>query len=157
VNVAADNVAADTVAGGISDDIRAGYVARYDGDGFIESMRYVRRYPEELPALATLLPEIGTSATIINGRHDRVVPVVNAEFVDERLPNSRGVLIDAGHFKDGRVHEHNLSQVPISTPRVTRVTDLDDRHPWLVYVSASSEALRAGRWRSRRSWRPMNA
>jgi pimeloyl-ACP methyl ester carboxylesterase len=92
------NVAADTVAGGIPDDVRADYIACYDGDRFVESMRYARRYPEELPALATLLPEIGTPVTIINGRHDRVVPLANAEFLDERLPNSRVVLIDAGHF-----------------------------------------------------------
>jgi pimeloyl-ACP methyl ester carboxylesterase len=35
---------------------------------------------------------------IINGPHDRVVPLVNAEFLDERLPNSRLVIIDAGPF-----------------------------------------------------------
>ena len=91
-------VAADTIAGGLPDDIRADYLDCYDGDRFVESMRYVRRYPEELPALAELLPEIVTPVTIINGRHDRVVPVANAEFLDERLPNSRVVLIDAGHF-----------------------------------------------------------
>jgi pimeloyl-ACP methyl ester carboxylesterase len=27
-----------------------------------------------------------------------VVPVTNAEFLDERLPNSRLEIIDAGHF-----------------------------------------------------------
>ena len=43
------NVAVDTVAGGVPDDIRADYVACYDNDRFVESMRYVRRYPEELP------------------------------------------------------------------------------------------------------------
>jgi hypothetical protein len=31
-------------------------------------MRYVRRYPEELPALADLPPQIATPVTIINGR-----------------------------------------------------------------------------------------
>jgi pimeloyl-ACP methyl ester carboxylesterase len=92
------NVAADTIAGGIPDDIRADYLDCYDGDRFVESMRYVRRYPEELPELAKLLPEIATPATIINGRHDPVVPVANAEFLDDRLPNSRVRLIDAGHF-----------------------------------------------------------
>ena len=61
-------------------------------------MRYVRRYPEELPVLAELLPQIATPVTIINGRHDRVVPLANAEFLDERLPNSRVAIIDAGHF-----------------------------------------------------------
>ncbi len=92
------NTAVDTIAGGIPDDIRADYLACYDGDRFLESMRYVRGYPEELPELAELLPQIATAVTVINGRHDRVVPVANAEFLDERLPNSRVVLIDAGHF-----------------------------------------------------------
>jgi pimeloyl-ACP methyl ester carboxylesterase len=92
------DTAMDTIAGGVADDIRADYLACYEGDRFVESMRYARRYPEELPALAELLPEIATPVTIINGRHDRVVPVANAEFLDERLPNSRLRIIDAGHF-----------------------------------------------------------
>jgi pimeloyl-ACP methyl ester carboxylesterase len=92
------DTAVDTIAGGVPDEIRADYVGCYAGDRFVESMRYARRYPEELPALAELLPEITTPVTIINGRHDRVVPVANAEFLDERLPNSRVELIDAGHF-----------------------------------------------------------
>jgi pimeloyl-ACP methyl ester carboxylesterase len=90
--------AVDTIAGGIPDDVRADYLDCYDGDRFVESMRYVRRYPEELPALAELLPEIATPVTIINGRNDRVVPLSNAEFLDERLPDSRVAIIDAGHF-----------------------------------------------------------
>jgi len=90
--------AMDTIAGGIPDEIRADYLDCYDGDRFVESMRYVRRYPEELPVLAELLPEIATPVTIINGRHDRVVPLANAEFLDQRLPNSRLAVIDAGHF-----------------------------------------------------------
>jgi len=92
------NVAVDTIAGGVPDDIRADYLACYDGDRFVESMRYVRRYPEELPALAELLPQIATPVTIVNGRDDRVVPLANAEFLDERLPTSRVVVIDGGHF-----------------------------------------------------------
>jgi pimeloyl-ACP methyl ester carboxylesterase len=90
--------AIDTIAGGVPDEIRADYLDCYDGDRFVESMRYVRRYPEELPALAELLPEIATPVTLINGRHDRVVPLANAEFLDERLPNSRVEVIDGGHF-----------------------------------------------------------
>jgi pimeloyl-ACP methyl ester carboxylesterase len=87
-----------TVAGGVADHVRADYLACYEGDRFVESMRYVRRYPEELPTLAELLPTITTPVTIINGRHDRVVPLANAEFLDERLPDSRLAIIDAGHF-----------------------------------------------------------
>jgi pimeloyl-ACP methyl ester carboxylesterase len=90
--------AVDTIAGGVPEDIRADYLDCYDGDRFAESMRYVRRYPEELPVLAELLPQISTPVTIINGRHYRVVPLANAEFLDERLPNSRLVIIDGGHF-----------------------------------------------------------
>ena len=92
------NAAADTITGGIPDDIRRDYLACYEGDRFVESMRYVRRYPEELPQLAELLPKIETPVTIINGLHDRVVPLANAEFLDQRLPNSRLEVIDAGHF-----------------------------------------------------------
>jgi pimeloyl-ACP methyl ester carboxylesterase len=90
--------AVDTIAGGVPDDIRADYLDCYDGDRFVESMRYVRRYPEELAELAELLPQITVPVTIINGRHDRVVPLANAEFLDQRLPNSRLAVIDAGHF-----------------------------------------------------------
>jgi pimeloyl-ACP methyl ester carboxylesterase len=91
-------VALDTIAGGVPDDIRADYLDCYDGDRFVESMRYVRRYPEELPVLAGLLPQITVPVTIINGSHDRVVPLANAEFLEQRLPASRLVIIDAGHF-----------------------------------------------------------
>ena len=91
-------VAVDTIAGGVPDDIRADYLDCYDGDRFAESMRYVRRYPEELPELAALLPRMTTPVTIINGRHDPVVPLSNAEFLAQRLPNSRLEVIDAGHF-----------------------------------------------------------
>ena len=90
--------ALDTIAGGIPGDIRADYLACYDGDRFADSMRYVRRYPEELPMLAGLLPEITAPVTIINGRRDPVVPLANVEFLDQRLPASRLVVIDAGHF-----------------------------------------------------------
>jgi pimeloyl-ACP methyl ester carboxylesterase len=92
------DAAVNTIAGGIPDAVHQDYRASYDGDRFVESMRYVRSYPEQLPALAELLARIETSVTLVNGRHDRVVPLSNAEFLDERLPNSRLVVIDAGHF-----------------------------------------------------------
>jgi pimeloyl-ACP methyl ester carboxylesterase len=92
------NASLDKVAGGVAAESRADYLACYEGDRFVESMRYVRTYPEELPALAELLPQITTPVTIVNGRNDPVVPLANAEFLDERLPNSRLRIIDAGHF-----------------------------------------------------------
>ena len=92
------DVAVDTIAGGVPEEVRADYRDCYAGDRFVESMRYVRRYPEELPELAELLPQIETPVTLINGRHDPVVPLSNVEFLDQRLPNSRLVVLDAGHF-----------------------------------------------------------
>jgi pimeloyl-ACP methyl ester carboxylesterase len=88
----------DKIGSGVPDDIRADYLDSYDGDRFAESMRYVRRYPEELPVLADLLPQIAIPVTIIAGRHDPIIPLVNATFLDERLPTSRLFIVDAGHF-----------------------------------------------------------
>ncbi len=77
---------------------REDYLASYAGDRFAESMRYVRTYPEQLPALRDLLPKIQTPVRIIAGARDPVVPPVNAEFLHERLPKSRLDLLDALHF-----------------------------------------------------------
>ncbi len=88
----------DKVAGGVPDYIRADYRDCYAGERYVESMRYVRRYPEELPELAELLPQITMPVTLINGRNDWVVPLANVEFLAERLPNSRLAIIDGGHF-----------------------------------------------------------
>ncbi|MGH8996396.1 MAG: alpha/beta fold hydrolase, partial [Acidimicrobiales bacterium] len=91
--------ALDTIEGpALPAHIREDYLDSYDGDRFAESMRYVRAYPDDLPVLAQRLGEIETPALIIAGRRDRVVPLANAEFLGERLPNSKVVVVDAGHF-----------------------------------------------------------
>ena len=82
----------------LPDHVRDDYLSSYDGDRFVESMRYVRSYPTELPILRDLLPEIETPVQIIAGGRDPAVPPVNAEFLHERLPNSKLDIIDAGHF-----------------------------------------------------------
>jgi pimeloyl-ACP methyl ester carboxylesterase len=92
------DAAVETIAGGIPDEIHADYRDCYAGDRFAESMRYVRSYPEELPQLAELLPQIAVPVTLINGSQDRLVPLANEEFLDARLPTSRLVVLDAGHF-----------------------------------------------------------
>jgi pimeloyl-ACP methyl ester carboxylesterase len=79
-------------------DIIADYVESSRGDRFAESARYVRSYPEQLPLLAGLLPQIFTPVQIITGRNDPIVPVANAEFLHARLPNSRLDVLDAGHL-----------------------------------------------------------
>jgi len=82
----------------LPDPVRDDYLSAYEGDRFVESMRYVRSYPEELLVLRDLLPHIQTPVPIIAGALDRAVPPVNAEFLHERLPKSKLDIIDAGHF-----------------------------------------------------------
>jgi pimeloyl-ACP methyl ester carboxylesterase len=82
----------------LPDFVRQDYLTAYEGDRFVESMRYVRAYPTELPLLRDLLPEIQTPVQIIAGARDAAVPAVNAEFLDVRLPNSKLDILDAGHF-----------------------------------------------------------
>ena len=82
----------------LPDFVREDYLSSYEGDRFVESMRYVRSYPTELPVLRDLLPEIQTPVQIIAGARDWAVPPVNAEYLHERLPTSKLDVIDAGHF-----------------------------------------------------------
>jgi len=64
------DTAVGTIAGGIADEAHADYRACYAGDRFVESMRYARRYPEELPALAELYHQRWTIET--NFRHLKI-------------------------------------------------------------------------------------
>jgi pimeloyl-ACP methyl ester carboxylesterase len=79
-------------------DVRDDYLESYAGERFVESARYVRTYPTELPKLAERLPGIKTPVQIVCGRDDELVPPANAEFLHERLPNSRMEILPAGHF-----------------------------------------------------------
>lgn len=105
------NTAVDNHAGDVPDDIRADYLASYEGDRFVESMRYVRRYPEELPVLADLLPRIQVPVTVVTGRHDGVVPMANADFIMDRVPDGTSVVLDAGHFLWEEVPEQYAAAV----------------------------------------------
>ena len=82
----------------LPDSVREDYLTGYQGNRFAGSMRYVRSYPEELPVLAGLLPQIHTPVQIIVGAHDKAAPPVNAEFLARRLPRSQLDIIDAGHY-----------------------------------------------------------
>jgi pimeloyl-ACP methyl ester carboxylesterase len=88
----------DAIPGGTPPEIKADYLASYAGDRFAESARYVRSYPVELPLLAKILPTITTPVLLMSGANDELVPLVNAEFLHERLPNSRMGMLQAGHF-----------------------------------------------------------
>ena len=50
------------------------------------------------PILRDLLPQIQTPVLIIAGARDPAVPPVNADYLHERLPNSKLDLVDVGHF-----------------------------------------------------------
>jgi pimeloyl-ACP methyl ester carboxylesterase len=91
-------LSADIERYALPEHVREDYLSSYEGDRFVESMRYVRSYPTELPILRDLLPEIETPVQIIAGAHDPAVPAVNATFLHDRLPNSKLDLIDTGHF-----------------------------------------------------------
>jgi pimeloyl-ACP methyl ester carboxylesterase len=96
----------DVVAGALtqleayepSETARRDYLDSYAGTRFAESAQYVRSYPTDLAVLGDLLPEIRTPVQIIAGKRDQLVPPSNAEYLHERLPNSRLALLDTGHF-----------------------------------------------------------
>ena len=70
----------------LPDAIREDYLSGYEGDRMVESMRYVRRYPEELPILRDLLPSTQIPVQIISGGRDYNVPPVNGYFVTTGFP-----------------------------------------------------------------------
>jgi pimeloyl-ACP methyl ester carboxylesterase len=69
-----------------------------EGDRFVESIRFVRSYADELPVPAGLLGSIETPVQIITGEHDPGVLPVNGMYLAERLPHSKHDFVDAGHF-----------------------------------------------------------
>ena len=74
----------DAMAGGPPPpDVRDDYLESYAGDRFVESARYVRTYPNELPKLAENLPGIETPVQIVCGRDDPLVPMPNQEFLHD--------------------------------------------------------------------------
>jgi pimeloyl-ACP methyl ester carboxylesterase len=93
-------IALGTIAGYTpSDEIREDYMTSYEGSKFAESIPYVQAYPEQLPVLDTLLPDIHTPVRIVQGSEDQVVPAVNATYLGDRLPDSRvDFIAGAGHF-----------------------------------------------------------
>jgi pimeloyl-ACP methyl ester carboxylesterase len=74
------------------------YMTGYAGSRFGESALFVRNYPTDLALLEGLLPQIQTPVKIINSDHDPMVPLSNAEYLNERLPRCELTVLDAGHF-----------------------------------------------------------
>jgi pimeloyl-ACP methyl ester carboxylesterase len=82
----------------LPDHVREDFLSSYEGDRFVESLRFVRSYPTELPLLTKLLPNIQTPVQIITGDHDTGVLPVNGDYLHERLPHSKSDRVDANHF-----------------------------------------------------------
>lgn len=74
------------------------YLAGYVGRRIVDQMAYIRAYRTDLPVLRDLLPGIKTPVQLITGSKDHLVPVANAEFLHERLPDSKLDVIDVGHY-----------------------------------------------------------
>ena len=92
------DVAIDTIAGGVpttSAPTTARATRATGSSSRCATCAAIRNSYRSSPGF---LPRIATPVTMINGQDDRVVPVANAEFLDQRLPNSRVEIINAGHF-----------------------------------------------------------
>ena len=92
-------IAIDTIQGyQLPDEVRQDYLGAYTGERFADQIPYVQAYRAELPVLGEMLAGIITPVQILSGRFDTVVPLVNAEYLHERIPGSRLDIVDKGHF-----------------------------------------------------------
>ncbi len=82
----------------LPEHVREDFLSAYEGDRFVESLRFLQAYKTELPKLGKLLPTIMTPVQIITGDHDPGVLPVNGDYLHERLPHNKYDKINAGHF-----------------------------------------------------------
>ena len=73
------------------------YVASYTGTRFVDSIAYVRRYPEELKALSSLLSAITTPVHFLAAKHDPFLPLDDPRSVAAALPHGRVTELDNSH------------------------------------------------------------
>jgi pimeloyl-ACP methyl ester carboxylesterase len=74
------------------------YRASYAGRRAAEALEYIRAYATYLPLLQENLRAISTPVLGIWGAHDPIVLPASAEILDQRLPHTRSVVVDSGHF-----------------------------------------------------------
>jgi len=67
----------------LADHVREDFLSSYEGDRFVESLRFVRSYKTELPILSKMLPTIETLVQIITGDHDPGVLPVNGDYLHD--------------------------------------------------------------------------
>jgi len=71
--------------------------AASSGHRLDEATQYVRGYIQDNPKLEPMISRIKTPTLIIAGKNDKIVPPVNGQFLADRLPNNRYILLDAEH------------------------------------------------------------
>jgi len=85
--------AAQLTPSAIIEDFRSASAGRR----FEEATQFVRAYIQDSPKLEPQLKSIKTPALIIAGKDDPIVPPINGQFLADRLPNNRYILLDAQH------------------------------------------------------------
>jgi pimeloyl-ACP methyl ester carboxylesterase len=73
------------------------YVASYAGRRFVESIAYVRRYPEELRELASLLPGIRTPVHFLAAKRDPFLSLEDPRAVAAAVQHGRVTELDNSH------------------------------------------------------------
>lgn len=81
----------------IPDYVVDDYVASYAGTRFIESIAYVRRYPQELKELVSLLSAIQTPVHFVAAKHDPYLALEDSRSVAAALPHARVTELDNSH------------------------------------------------------------
>jgi pimeloyl-ACP methyl ester carboxylesterase len=71
--------------------------AASSGNRLEEAVQFVRGYIPDSPKLEPLLSKIDIPVLIIAGKNDPIVPVVNQQFLADRLPHNQNILLDAEH------------------------------------------------------------
>jgi pimeloyl-ACP methyl ester carboxylesterase len=79
-------------------DVWEDYVSSYENGRFAQSTQYVRSYPEQLPLLRDVLPEVRVPVRVFGATDDPLVPVSNARYLADRVPGSELTILTAGHF-----------------------------------------------------------
>ena len=82
----------------LPDHVQEHFLSSYEGDRFVESIRFLRAYKTELPKPSKLLPTIETPVQIITGDHDPGVLPVNGDYLHERIHHNKFDKVNAGHF-----------------------------------------------------------
>jgi pimeloyl-ACP methyl ester carboxylesterase len=92
-------------------DVWEDYVSAYENGRFAQSTQYVRSYPEQLPLLRDVLPEVHVPVRVFGATDDPLVPLSNARYLAERVPGSELTVLTARHFAWEEVPEEFASMV----------------------------------------------